>query len=233
MGLLRKGIDATTRGLGWLKRARRVALKPSVGPVCVNLGCGLAVAPGWVNVDGSLNALVASMPAFAHKLAYRFTGSARYYARDAYLDLLRCGTWIHHDLKYGIPLREGSADFVYSSHFLEHLFRADATHLLGESYRVLKPGGTVRVVVPDLAYAVSLYGKGRREDMLTQYFFVEDDDSYFARHKYMYDFEMLAAQLEEIGFRQIQKQSHQTGSTPDLEVLDNRPEDSLYVEAVR
>ena len=233
MGLLRKGIDATTHGLGWLKRAQRVILKPDVNPVRVNLGCGLAVAPGWVNVDGSLNAWVASMPAFAHKFAYRFTGSARYYKRDAYLNLLQSGAWIHHDLKYGIPLRDSSADFVYSSHFLEHLIREDATHLLRESFRVLKPGGTLRVVVPDLAYAVSLYTQGRKDDMLTQYFFVEDDDSYFARHKYMYDFESLAVQLEQIGFKQIQRQSHQAGRTPDLMVLDNRPEDSLYVEAVR
>lgn len=231
--LLRTCIDAAARGLGYIKRGRRVALPVLQGPVRVNLGCGLAVAPGWVNIDGSLNALVASMPVACHKIAYRFTGAARYYARDNYLDLLGSGAWVHHDLKYGIPLRDGSADFVYSSHFLEHMSRTDATHLLRESFRVLKPGGVVRVVVPDLAYAVSLYASGRKEEMLTQYFFVEDDDSYYARHKYMYDCASLTAQLAEIGFKEIEQQRYQTGKTPDLSVLDNRPEDSLYLEAVR
>ena len=233
MRLARRVIDSGSRALGWLRRGRKVGPPPGAGPVCVNLGCGLAVAPGWINIDGSLNALVASMPRTVHKLVYRFTGSSRYYARDTYLALLQCGTFIHHDLQYGIPLKDGTADYVYSSHFLEHMARLDALHLLRESYRVLKPGGVLRVVVPDLAYAVSLYAQGRKEEMLTQYFFVEDDDSFYARHKYMYDQESLSAQLEAIGFKDIKREGYQTGRTPDLTVLDNRPDDSLYVEATR
>ena len=231
--LLRRAIDGGSRVLGRIKRGQRVRPPAGESPVRVNLGCGLAVAPGWFNVDGSLNALIAGMPRAVHKLVYRHTGASRYYAQAEYLALLQCGTFIHHDLQYGIPLHDATADFVYSSHFLEHMSRVDALHLLRESFRVLKPGGVVRVVVPDLEYAVSLYAQGRKEDMLTQYFFVEDDDSYYARHKYMYDYESLAAQLLAIGFKDIQRQSFQSGKTPDLKVLDNRPDDSLYVEAMR
>lgn len=231
--MMRRLVDAGTLGLGWLRRSRRLPLNAVAAPVCVNLGCGLAVAPGWINVDGSLNALVASMPTLFHRLAYKFTGAASYYSREAYLGLLGGHTFVHHDLKYGLPFDDASVDFVYSSHFLEHLFRQDARRLLTESLRVLKPGGVVRVVVPDLAYAVSLYERGRSEEMLTQYFFVSDDDSYYARHKFMYDFDSLSALLREVGFKVPRKCGYQTGSTPTLDVLDNRPEDSLYVEAVR
>ena len=69
--------------------------------------------------------------------------------------------------------------------------------------------------------------------MLEQYFFVEDDDSYYARHKYMYDFELLREKLEDAKFQNITRQQFQVGLTPDITMLDNRPEDSLYVEAVK
>lgn len=233
MRLARRAIDAGTFALGWLRRNRRITLRAATRPVRINLGCGLAVAPGWINVDGSLNALIASMPSAFHKLAYRFTGASAYYTRENYLALLGNHTFVHHDLAYSLPFDDASVDYVYSSHFLEHLPRKAALHLAAESYRVLKPGGTVRVVVPDLAYAVSLYQAGRKDEMLQQYFFVEDDDSHFARHKYMYDFASLSAMLANAGFKEIEQQSFQTGKTPDLARLDNRPEDSLYVEAVR
>jgi predicted SAM-dependent methyltransferase len=201
--------------------------------IAVNLGCGLAVTKGWVNVDGSLNALIANMPRSAHRFAYRFSGCSAFYSEDEYLRLLADHVFIHHDLKYGIPLLDASADFVYSSHFLEHLFRQDAKRLLADSFRVLRPGGTLRIVVPDLAFAISLYAQGRGDEMLTQYFFVEDDNSYYARHKYMYDFEMLTALLREVGFKDVRRCTFQQGATPNLELLDNRPTDSLFVEATR
>lgn len=230
---LRRIVDTGTFCLGWLRRNRRLNREGFAAPLCVNLGCGLAVAPGWVNIDGSLNALVASMPPVFHKLAYRFTGASAYYSREEYLRLLGGHVFVHHDLKYGVPFDDGSLDYVYSSHFLEHMMRHDARRLLEDSFRALRLGGVLRVIVPDLAYAVSLYRPGEGEEMLRQYFFVEDDDSYYARHKYMYDFESLSALLREIGYREISRMSYQTGQTPDIGTLDNRPEDSLYVEAVR
>ncbi len=62
-----------------------------------------------------------------------------------------------HDLRAPLPLAADSFDFVYHSHVLEHLEKADARRLLSECHRVLKPGGTVRVVVPDLESKARLY----------------------------------------------------------------------------
>jgi predicted SAM-dependent methyltransferase len=145
--------------------------------------------------------------------------------------MLRSCTFVHHDLAYGIPLDDASADYVFSSHFLEHLFLREGEHLLRECYRVLLPGGMVRIAVPDLEYALSLYAQGEKEKMLLNYFFVEDMESHYARHKYMYDFAMLKALLESIGFREIERCRYREGLTPNLEVLDNRPEETLFVEA--
>ena len=50
----------------------------------------------------------------------------------------------------GFPFADNSFDVVYSSHVLEHFTIGQAKALLLEAYRVLKPGGILRVVVPDL-----------------------------------------------------------------------------------
>lgn len=54
------------------------------------------------------------------------------------------------DLRRGIPMNAGSADAVYMSHVLEHLSRSEAVAVLQDSFRVLRKGGVIRVVVPDL-----------------------------------------------------------------------------------
>jgi len=232
--LFRKVVDSSSLFLARIKKKQRIALqaKPE-DTIKLNLGCGLAVAPGWINIDGSLNALIATLPCFLHKLAYQLTGANRYYEKSEYLSLLSDNRFIHHGLNYGLPLEDSVADFLYTSHFVEHLFRADAKHLLDESYRVLKPQGVIRITIPDLEYAISLYEKGDKEKMLTAYFFVEDDESYYARHKYMYDYEMISELLRNAGFKNIKRCKYQQGDTPDISILDNRPDESLFVEATR
>jgi predicted SAM-dependent methyltransferase len=54
------------------------------------------------------------------------------------------------DIRRPLPYPAGTFDAVYSSHVLEHLTPADGKSLLQEKWRVLKPGGICRVVVPDL-----------------------------------------------------------------------------------
>jgi SAM-dependent methyltransferase len=60
-------------------------------------------------------------------------------------------------VRRGIPFSDGTFDVVYHSHFLEHVEREAAPVFLRETLRVLKPGGTTRVVVPDLKVLVDRY----------------------------------------------------------------------------
>jgi SAM-dependent methyltransferase len=221
--------------IGWIRRRRRISPKPYSrdGQVKINLGCGLAVAQGWINIDASLNALFAAWPRTAHKLLYRLSGANRYYSLEQYCNLLETHVFIHHELSRSVPLKDGTADFVYSSHFLEHLFKQDAERLLKDCHRVLKPGGILRVCVPDLTYAVSLYKQGKKERMLGDYFFVEDKESFLARHKYMYDFELLKILLEKTNFSKVVRCEYRQGKMPDIDKLDNRPEETLFVEAIK
>lgn len=61
------------------------------------------------------------------------------------------------DVRYGLPFGDGGADVCYASHVLEHLTPDAAEQLLSECHRVLRPGGIVRVAVPDLETIVLYY----------------------------------------------------------------------------
>jgi predicted SAM-dependent methyltransferase len=64
---------------------------------------------------------------------------------------------IQYDVDNGIPYPEHSFDVVYHSHVLEHFKKQRAQQFVGECYRVLKPGGIIRVVVPDLEQIAQIY----------------------------------------------------------------------------
>lgn len=55
-----------------------------------------------------------------------------------------------YDLALGIPFGDEAFDIVYHSHVLEHFTREQGLFFLSECYRVLRPGGLLRLAVPDL-----------------------------------------------------------------------------------
>lgn len=67
------------------------------------------------------------------------------------------GKVIAYDLRLGIPFADCSFDVVYHSHVLEHFPQAYAARFLRECFRVLKPGGLLRVVVPNLEEIAKAY----------------------------------------------------------------------------
>jgi len=66
---------------------------------------------------------------------------------------------VAHNLLQGIPRADNEFDVVYHSHVLEHFSKQDGKLFLEECYRVLKPGGIIRVAVPDLEQIVKNYLK--------------------------------------------------------------------------
>lgn len=64
---------------------------------------------------------------------------------------------ITHDLCKEIPFESNSCDVVYHSHLLEHFTKSYAPIFLNNCCRVLRPGGAIRVVVPDLENIARLY----------------------------------------------------------------------------
>ncbi len=73
---------------------------------------------------------------------------------------------LEYDVRKGLPFDDDSFDFIYHSHVLEHLTNFDGERLMIECRRVLRPGGVLRVVVPDLETIATLYlEKLRRADI--------------------------------------------------------------------
>src|SRR5450432_493903 len=62
-----------------------------------------------------------------------------------------------HDLNTGIPIGDNSVDVVYHSHILEHFTKGKGEQLVKECFRVLKPGGIIRIAVPDLEQLARQY----------------------------------------------------------------------------
>lgn len=64
---------------------------------------------------------------------------------------------IAHDLNRGIPFPDATFDAIYHSHVLEHFAPPQGAQFIAECRRVLKPGGILRVAVPDLEQICRLY----------------------------------------------------------------------------
>jgi len=64
---------------------------------------------------------------------------------------------IKHNLLRGVPFKDDTFDLVYHSHVLEHFSKEDGIHLIEECYRVLKPGGILRIAIPDLEQIARIY----------------------------------------------------------------------------
>lgn len=75
--------------------------------------------------------------------------------------------WTREDIDFDIgrnqalPIADGIAEAIYTSHTIEHVRDESVINLFSESYRVLRKGGALRIVCPDIDLAVSAY---RRSD---------------------------------------------------------------------
>jgi predicted SAM-dependent methyltransferase len=182
---------------------------------------------GWMNTDITPHIWIAKVPGLAWVLhrAGRMT-DARYgeheqgvFRRLRYLNVAK-----------RFPLGDDSCRSVFSSHMLEHLFTWDVPNLLNEIRRVLAPGGIVRFAVPSLELYVKLYDPADPAAMLNG-IFENHGTGTKNRHQWMYTEASLCKLLEQHGFVHATACSYRQGRCADVERIDNRPENSIYVEA--
>lgn len=215
------------------------------GRLCVNVGCGRTTTPGWLNFDNSLSVRLA-----AHPLLVAIASAVGLLKQDQqeFIAFVRkAGEIRFADAARRIPLGEGSVRLLYSSHMLEHLSRPDARRFLGEALRVLEPGGTLRLAVPDLALMAREYaGRGDADLFVQRTGLGRERPSGFSgrlrtslvgdrEHKWMYDGPSLCRLLESAGFEGARVVPAGATGAPDPGALDlrEREDESVYVEALR
>ena len=159
-------------------------------------------------------------------------------------------SWLNYNLLKPWPIENNSIELIAGSHFIEHLDLNDGIKFLGEAFRVLRPGGTIRLSCPDLEIYANRYVKRdkaffdhklirewcafKKAETPGEIFIAKAYDS-GGSHKWFYDFDSLKHILGSAGFTGIKKCGRLEGVVPDLETIEppGRELETLYVEAVK
>ncbi len=145
-------------------------------------------------------------------------------------------------LQRRLPIRSGYLDRIYSEHVLEHVPYRSAVYFLKEAYRTLKPGGVIRIAMPDLDDLIDGYQNDwRRFDWVNwpAHRFIQTRAEMINiafrwwGHQHLYNREELERALREAGFSHYCFQLPGQSEFSDLCGLETRPESRLVVDAVK
>jgi len=211
----------------------------------VNLGCGNVGHDDWINIDFGALAFVNQHP-WLKKIIFALHLAPVVYQRPWPKNILFI------NLRNQFPFADNSLDFVYSSHFIEHIQTYEVIALFKQCYRALKPGGIMRIATPDLEVIARQYLADsdpiNRVEVINDHFWglVEHTNTapslheriltWFARgHQWMYNYEYFKKILILAGFDQakIVKCAYRQGQTPNLDFLDRHPDHTIYVEVTK
>lgn len=148
------------------------------------------------------------------------------------------------DLRRPLPALDNSIDLIYSEDLIEHLELAQSRHLLHDCYRVLRPGGTMRLLTPNLRTLAADYVA--RSPALFEWYNARHGATSFAEilnhglrswgHRFVYDDELLVHELQTAGFSP-EIQAHNQSSHPALRGLDRADEQEalyrIYLDCVK
>jgi predicted SAM-dependent methyltransferase len=181
----------------------------------------LHIGSGWRRLDGWLNTDIELIP-----------------------DVMRM------DATQRFPFGDKTFQYVYTEHMIEHVPYQKGVCILQECYRVMREGGVIRVITPDLAAIVGLYRSELCADQqeyllwLCQTFAQECPSNSVSAinamfrqwgHQFIYDEETLTESMRAAGFRSLKRCA--LGESPhlDLQNMENQqryPEGLLNFESV-
>lgn len=188
----------------------------------VQYGSGASGPTGWINFDCSPTLQLQRLP-----LAGPWIRSC---CETKFSDDIRYG-----DIVRGLPVRDRSARAVYCSHILEHLSLADLRVALRNTHKILEPGGTFRLVVPDLRYFATEYVQDDRPDaaitfMRQTLLGVETRPrgamgflrSWLgnSEHLWLWDFQSLSRELVAAGFKNPRRAAFHDSGDPMFDVAE-------------
>lgn len=146
------------------------------------------------------------------------------------------------DVRKGLPLASDSFDYIVGIHVLPEIPYSDLDKSLAELRRLLRPGGVLRLSLPDMDLALRAYQTGD-----VDYFLIGDDVvkslagkmivqlTWYGRSRCMFTWEFTRELLARNGFRDISRCSYQKTASVhgSITELDDRPLESLFVEALK
>ena len=153
------------------------------------------------------------------------------------------------DARWGLPLADASTKGIHVEHYFEHLEpNLERPRFLAECLRCLRPGGILRIVVPDMRKYIEAYiapgwevlntvgcGGERPQDTFgtkieaLNHVFVQDGEHYGG-----FDSEYLRRTLQKAGFDDIEEVGWRAGRFPGGAIdREQHASYSLYMEACR
>jgi predicted SAM-dependent methyltransferase len=160
------------------------------------------------------------------------------------------------DLRYPLRIDDHCIDGIFCEHTMEHLTYAMNDNMLKDCYRIMKPGATIRIIVPD----ISIFAKNYAEQndawfkKWEQLMFTDSADAERAKrrlttnmqaisfvtqeylHVACWDYDTMKYYLEKNNFKDIKKVdfgiSRQQNLLADSDT-DDRKYVSLYIEATK
>lgn len=220
----------------------------------INIGSGFVGKSDWINLDKSILARLSKIP-FLIPLLAKIKLLPQDYQNVNWPPIRIC------DCRKRLPFRNNEVDVIYTSHFLEHVYRHEAVKIFRECYRVLRPGGIIRIALPDTKKLTRAYLEGNVSilqarvsqdpniefsvcDSLAIHFYPPElnyseppslgrkfQELFLARHKWAYDFDSLKILLWKTKFREIEEKEFGESVIEDAKLLDVMPEVSFYTEA--
>jgi predicted SAM-dependent methyltransferase len=200
----------------------------------LQLGAGSNGLNGWLNSE----AFVPS--SFTHSLKV---------ARE----------YIFLDVCQPFPFEDNSVEYIFHEHVIEHINYHQGQSMLQECFRILKPGGWMRIATPNLQVLVGLYGRQSSVDdklYLSEYVrfnsgvwssdlsHVSNNQAVFVLnhalrawgHQFIYDYQTLSDAVGSAGFINISREEPQKSCDSHLANLEYRKDlvgiyDALVVEA--
>jgi predicted SAM-dependent methyltransferase len=189
----------------------------------VQYGCGWSAPAGWRNFDASPTLRFERLPLIG---ALYTKNDSRFPLNVEYGDIVR-----------GLPVSPNSCKAVYCSHILEHLSLEGFRIALRNTYEILRPNGTFRLVLPDLENSAKSYLSDASPDAALKFM----RETYLghevrpntlrgfvaswlgnSQHLWMWDYKSIEPELVSAGFVEVRQATFGDSSNPKFAEVEEK-----------